>query len=151
LDEQSFVEIGSLVEARNTDYNLGAKKVQGDGVITGYGLLNGRMVCVYSQDSAALGGSVGEMHARKIVRLYDMAMDMGVPVIGMMDSAGLRLQEGGDALWAFGTIFARQAKASGRIPQICAVLGPCGGGSAVMASLSDFTLMEKESGALFVN
>lgn len=151
LDEQSFVEIGSLVEARNTDYNLGAKKVQGDGVITGYGLLNGRMVCVYSQDSAALGGSVGEMHARKIVRLYDMAMDMGVPVIGMMDSAGLRLQEGGDALWAFGTIFARQAKASGRIPQICAVLGPCGGGSAVMASLSDFTLMEKENGALFVN
>ena len=80
LDEQSFVEIGSLVEARNTDYNLGAKKVQGDGVITGYGLLNGRMVCVYSQDSAALGGSVGEMHARKIVRLYDMAMDMGVSV-----------------------------------------------------------------------
>lgn len=151
LDDQSFVEIGALIEARNTDYNLGAQKVQGDGVITGYGLLNGRMVCVYSQDADALGGSVGEMHARKIVRLYDMAMDMGVPVIGMMDSAGLRLQEGDDALWAFGTIFARQTKASGRIPQICAVLGPCGGGSAVMASLSDFTLMEKENGALFVN
>ena len=151
LDENSFVEIGNLVQARNTDYNLGAKKVQGDGVITGYGVLNDRMVYVYSQDVAALGGSVGEMHAKKIANIYDMAMKMGVPVIGMLDCAGLRLQEANDALQAFGTIFGKQAQASGKIPQICAVFGKCGGGSALMAAMSDFVLMEKENGALFVN
>ncbi|MDD7114503.1 MAG: carboxyl transferase domain-containing protein [Lachnospiraceae bacterium] len=151
LDTDSFVEIGNLVQARNTDYNLGAKKVQGDGVITGYGVLNDRMVYVYSQDVAALGGSVGEMHAKKIANIYDMAMKMGVPVVGMLDCAGLRLQEANDALQAFGTIFRKQAKASGKIPQICAVFGNCGGGSALMASMSDFVLMEKENGALFIN
>lgn len=151
LDDNSFVEIGNLVQARNTDYNLGAKKVQGDGVITGYGVLNDRMVYVYSQDVAALGGSVGEMHAKKIANIYDMAMKMGVPVIGMLDCAGLRLQEANDALQAFGTIFGKQAQASGKIPQICAVFGKCGGGSALMAAMSDFVLMEKENGALFVN
>lgn len=151
FDDSTFVEIGSLISARNTDYNLGAKKLPGDGVITGYGIIGDRMVYVYSQDGTVLGGSVGEMHAKKIAALYDMAIKTGAPVIGMMDSAGLRLQEANDALQAFGSIFARQVQASGRIPQICAVFGQCGGGSAVMSSLSDFTFMEKENGALFVN
>lgn len=151
LDDQSFVEIGNLIEARNTDYNLGARKVKGDGVVTGYGVLNDRMVYVYSQDASALGGSVGEMHARKIADTYDMAMKMGVPVIGMIDCAGLRLQEAVDALHAFGTIFRKQAEASGKILQVCAVFGQCGGGSALMSAMSDFTLMEEKNGALFVN
>lgn len=151
LDAHSFVELAGYVSARNTDYNLGAKKVKGDGVITGYGVLNDRMVYVYSQDASALGGSVGEMHAKKIASLYDLAMKTGAPIIGLLDCAGLRLQEATDALHAFGTIFYKQTQASGKIPQIAAVFGMCGGGSAVMSSLADFTLMEKEHGRLFVN
>ena len=151
FDDHSFVEVGGYVSARNTDYNLGAKKVEGDGVITGYGVINDRMVYVYSQDASALGGSVGEMHAKKIASLYDLAMKTGAPVIGMLDCAGLRLQEATDALHAFGTIFNKQAQASGMIPQISAVFGMCGGGSAVMSAMSDFTLMEKENGSLFIN
>ena len=112
FDDHSFVEVGGYVSARNTDYNLGAKKVEGDGVITGYGVINDRMVYVYSQDASALGGSVGEMHAKKIASLYDLAMKTGAPIIGMLDCAGLRLQEATDALHAFGTIFNKQAQAS---------------------------------------
>ena len=151
FDDHSFVEVGGYVSARNTDYNLGAKKVEGDGVITGYGVINDRMVYIYSQDASALGGSVGEMHAKKIASLYDLAMKTGAPIIGMLDCAGLRLQEATDALHAFGTIFNKQAQASGMIPQISAVFGMCGGGSAVMSAMSDFTLMEKENGSLFIN
>ena len=151
LEENSFVELGAFVCARNTDYNLGARKVEGDGVITGYGLLDDRMVYVYSQDVSMLGGSMGEMHARKIAAVYDMAMKTGAPVIGMIDCAGLRLQEAGDALEAFGSIFRKQAEASGRIPQIAAVCGMCGGGSSVMTAMSDFTFMTREGSALFVN
>lgn len=151
LDTNSFVEIGNLIQARNTDYNMGTRKVQGDGIITGYGVLRDRMVYVYSQDASALGGSVGEMHAKKIAAIYDMAMKTGAPVIGMIDCAGLRLQEANDALQAFGSIFLKQAQASGKIPQLCAVFGMCGGGSAVMSAMSDFTFMEKENGALFIN
>ena len=151
FDDHSFVEVGGYVSARNTDYNLGAKKVDGDGVITGYGVINDRMVYIYSQDASALGGSVGEMHAKKIASLYDLAMKTGAPIIGMLDCAGLRLQEATDALHAFGTIFNKQAQASGMIPQISAVFGMCGGGSAVMSAMSDFTLMEKENGSLFIN
>ena len=151
FEDATFVEIGSLVSARNTDYNLGAKKLPGDGVITGYGVIGDRMVYAYSQDSEVLGGSVGEMHARKIAGLYELAVKTGAPVVGLMDSSGLRLQEASDALQAFGTIFMEQVAASGKIPQICAVFGQCGGGSAVMSALSDFTFMEADNGALFVN
>ncbi len=150
LDDNSFVEIGSLVTARNTDFNLAAKETPADGVITGYGVINGSLVYVYSQDAAVLGGSVGEMHAKKIVRLYDMAMKMGAPVIGLIDSAGLRLEEATDALNAFGEIYAKQVMASGVVPQISAVFGNCGGGLAVLAGLSDFTFMA-DNGHLFVN
>lgn len=151
LDDDSFVELGNMILARSTDYNLGAHREEGDGVITGYGILGDRMVYVYSQDASVLGGSIGEMHAKKIASLYDMAMKTGAPIIGMLDCAGLRLQEANDALAAFGSIFMKQVEASGNIPQISAVFGMCGGGSAVMSAMSDFTFMEKENGQLFVN
>lgn len=151
LDENSFVEIGALVRARNTDFNMQTKETPADGVITGYGVIDGNLVYVYSQDSSVLGGSVGEMHARKIVSLYDKAMKMGAPVIGLLDSAGLRLQEATDGLNAFGEIYLKQSLASGVIPQISAVFGNCGGGLSVIPALSDFTFMESEKAQLFVN
>ena len=145
LDYKSFVEIGSQVTARNTDFNLGDNKAAGDGVICGYGLIEGNLVYVYSQDSTVLGGSVGEMHARKICSLYDMAMKVGAPVIALIDSAGFRLQESCDALEAAGAIYRKQVVASGVIPQISAVFGNCGGGMALIPGLSDFTFMENNA------
>lgn len=151
LDDQSFVEIGALVTARATDFDLKQNDTPSDGVITGYGVIGGNPVYVYSQDASVLNGTVGEMHAKKITNLYDLAMKTGTPVIGLLDSAGFRLQESTDALDAFGTIYRRMSDASGVIPQISAVFGSCGGGLAVMAAMSDFTFMEAESGKLFVN
>lgn len=151
LDDNSFVEIGAFVKARSTDFNIQAKDTPSDGVITGYGVINGRLVYVYSQDSSVLGGSVGEMHAKKIVGLYDLAMKMGAPVIGLIDSTGLRLQESVDGLNAFGQIYLKQSLASGVIPQITAIFGNCGGGLSVVSELSDFTFMESEKAQLFVN
>ncbi|MBP5304999.1 MAG: carboxyl transferase, partial [Lachnospiraceae bacterium] len=151
FDENSFVEVGALVTKRNTDFNLGAQEVPADGVVTGYGLVNGNLVYAYSQDADALGGSMGEMHARKIAGIYDLATKCGAPVVGILDCQGLRLQEGCDALDAFGQVYAKQALAAGVIPQISAVLGVCGGGAAVLAGLSDFTVMTKENAKLFVN
>jgi acetyl-CoA carboxylase carboxyltransferase component len=150
LDENSFVEIGALVTKRNTDFNMQQIAAPGDGVITGYGLIDDKLVYVYSQDSSVLSGTIGEMHAKKIVALYDKAMKVGAPVIGILDGAGMRLQEATDALEAFGAIYAKQSLASGVIPQITAVYGNCGGGSAVVAALSDYVFMTKE-GKLFVN
>ncbi len=151
LDDNSFVEIGGYVTARSTDFNLTQSETPGDGVITGYGLIDGRLVYVYSQDASVLGGSVGEMHAKKITGLYDMAMKMGAPVIGLLDSSGLRLQEATDALNAFGEIYKMQSLASGLIPQISAVFGKCGGGLALIPGMTDFTFMEGSDAALFVN
>ena len=115
LDDNSFVEIGALVTARSTDFNIKAIDTPSDGVVTGYGLINGRLVYVFSQDSSVLGGSVGEMHAKKISNIYDMALKMGAPVIGLVDSTGLRLQESVDGLEAFGSIYMKQSEASGVI------------------------------------
>ena len=151
LDEGSFVEIGGAVTARNTDFNLQAKETPSDGVITGYGVIDGNLVYVYSQDATVLRGAVGEMHARKIANIYDMAMKMGAPVIGLVDCAGLRLQEATDALEAFGSLYYKQSMASGVIPQITAIFGMCGGGLAVVPGLTDFTFMESKDGRLFVN
>lgn len=150
LDENSFVEIGGLVTARSTDFNMQDKVAASDGVITGYGVIDNSLVYVYSQDASILGGTVGEMHAKKISRLYDMAVKMGAPVVALVDCAGLRLEEAADALNAFGEVYAKQAAASGVVPQVTAVFGTCGGGMGVMASLSDFTFMA-EDGKLFVN
>ncbi len=151
LDDNSFVEIGGYVTARSTDFNLPQTETPGDGVITGYGVIDGHLVYVYSQDASVLGGSIGEMHAKKIAGLYDLAMKMGAPVIGLLDCAGLRLQEATDALNAFGEIYQKQAQASGVIPQITAVFGRCGGGLALIPGLTDFTFMEGEKAELFVN
>ncbi len=151
LDDNSFVEIGAMVTARATDFNLKQTETPSDGVITGYGVINGNLVYVYSQDASVLSGSVGEMHARKISNLYDLAMKTGAPIIGLLDSAGFRLQEATDALDAFGTIYRKMSDASGVIPQISAVFGNCGGGLAIMASMSDFTFMEEKTAKLFVN
>lgn len=151
LDENSFIEIGARVKARSTDFNLSQSETPSDGVVTGYGVIDGNLVYVYAQDASVLGGSIGEMHAKKIVRLYELAMKTGAPVIALIDSAGLRLQEGVDALNAFGEIYLSQVNASGVIPQIAGIFGNCGGGLSVLSSLSDFAFMEKKSAKLFLN
>ncbi len=151
LDENSFVEIGGLVTARATDFNLKQTETPSDGVVTGYGVIDGNLVYVYSQDASVLNGSVGEMHAKKIVNIYELAMKMGAPVIGLIDSAGLRLQEATDALNGFGEIYRSQALASGVIPQITAVFGSCGGGLALIPAMTDFAFMEEKNAKLFVN
>lgn len=151
LDAGSFVEIGGAVTARATDFNMQEKETPGDGVITGYGVIDGNLVYVYSQNAAVLNGAVGEMHAKKIANIYDMAMKMGAPVIGLVDCAGFRLQEATDALEAFGSLYLKQTLASGVIPQITAIFGTCGGGLSVIPALSDFTFMEAKSAKLFVN
>lgn len=151
LDSGSFVEIGGAVTARATDFNMQAKETPADGVITGYGVIDGSLVYVYSQDASVLNGAIGEMHAKKIASIYDMAMKMGAPVIGLIDCAGLRLQEATDALHAFGSIYMKQTMASGVIPQITAIFGTCGGGLSLVPALTDFTFMEAEKGKLFVN
>ena len=151
LDENSFVEIGGLVTARATDFNLKPNETPSDGCITGYGVINGNLVYVYSQDASVLNGTIGEMHAKKITNLYDLAMKTGAPVIGLIESAGLRLQEATDALAAFGEIYLKQTMASGVIPQITAVFGTCGGGLGLFPTMTDFTFMEEKNAKLFVN
>ena len=151
LDGNSFVEIGNLVAARNTDFNTQEKATPTDGVITGYGLVDGRLVYVYSQDASVMNGSIGEMHAKKIVNIYKLAMKVGAPVVGLIDCAGLRLQEATDALNAFGRLYLAQTMASGLVPQVTGIFGTCGGGMAVVPTLTDFTFMEEKSAKLFVN
>lgn len=151
LDPGSFVEVGAFVKHRSTDFNMVQKDAPADGVVTGHGTINGRLVYVYSQDGSVLGGSVGEMHAKKIANVYDMAMKMGAPVIHLLDSAGLRLQEATDGLQGYGEIFLQQTIASGVIPQISIVLGDCAGGASIIPGLTDFTFMVKDGAKLFVN
>lgn len=151
LDDNSFVEIGALVTKRSTDFNMQQMEAPGDGVVTGYGVIDDRLVYVYSQDVASMNGTLGEMHAKKIANLYSLAMKTGAPVIGLVDCAGVRLQEATDALAGFGELYKSQTMASGVIPQITAIFGTCGGGLAVLASMSDFVFMEKNNAKLFVN
>lgn len=151
LDDNSFVEIGALVHARSTDFNMTAVETPADGVITGYGIIDGNLVYVYSQDASVLGGAIGEMHAKKISKIYDLALKVGAPVIGLVDCAGMRLQEATDALNAFGELYFKQTMASGVIPQVTAILGTCGGGVAMIPAMTDFTLMTKENSRMFVN
>ena len=150
VDENSFMEIGSLVTARSTDFNLASKKAPSDGVITGHGLVNGSLVFVYSQDASVLNGTIGEMHAKKIANVYDMAMKMGAPVIGLIDCGGIRLQESVDALEGFGQIYSKQVEAFGLVPQICGIFGNCGGGLSVVPALCDFSFIENK-GKMFIN
>ncbi len=150
LDPGSFEESGMFVEHRCDNFGMEDKKFSGDGVITGHGTINGRLVFVYSQDFTVLGGSLGEYQAKKICKLMDSAMEVGAPVIGINDSGGARIQEGVDALGGYGELFQRNVKASGVVPQISLVMGPCAGGAVYSPALTDFIFMVKGSSYMFL-
>lgn len=150
LDPESFVEIDRLVATRSHHLIAHHKKILGDGVVTGSGKVNGRLVFLYSQDFTALGGSLGEMTAQKICKVIDEAMKIGAPLIGLNDSGGARIQEGVNSLAGYGEIFYRNVMASGVIPQITAVLGPCAGGAVYSPALTDFTFMVKGTSYMFL-
>lgn len=150
LDEGSFEEIGMLVTHRSSNFGLDKQKFLGDGVVTGYGTIQGRLVYVFSQDFTVMGGSLAEAHAEKICRIMDMAMKNGAPVIGLNDSGGARIQEGVVSLGGYADIFYRNTLASGVIPQISAILGPCAGGAVYSPALTDFVMMAENTSYMFV-
>lgn len=150
LDENSFVEIDTFVKHRSTDFDMDKTEVPGEGVVTGYGTICGRLVYVFAQDFTAMGGSLGEYHAQKICKVMDMALKMGAPFIGLNDSGGARIQEGVDALSGYGNIFYRNSIASGVIPQISAIMGPCAGGAVYSPALTDFVFMVNGTSQMFI-
>lgn len=150
LDEGSFEEIGMLVHNRNKGLTTEQEQFPGDGVVTGYGTVNGRLVYVFSQDFTVYGGSLSEPHARKICRVMDLAMENGAPVIGLNDSGGARIQEGVVSLAGYADIFYRNTRASGVIPQISAIMGPCAGGAVYSPAITDFILMVENTSYMFV-
>lgn len=150
LDKGSFEELGMLVTHRSSNFGLDKQKILGDGVITGYGTIHGRMVYVFSQDFTVLGGSLAEAHAEKICRVMDLAMKNGVPVIGLNDSGGARIQEGVVSLGGYADIFYRNVRASGVVPQLSAIMGPCAGGAVYSPALTDFIMMVEGSSYMFV-
>ena len=150
LDMNSFEEFGMFTEHRSTDFGLENKKFLGDGVITGSGKIHGRLVFVYSQDFTVLGGSLGKVAGEKIAKLIDKAIEVGAPVIGLNDSGGARIQEGVDSLSGYGEIFQRNVDASGVIPQISMIMGPCAGGAVYSPALTDFTFMVEDTSYMFV-
>lgn len=150
LDEGSFEEIGMFVTHRSTEFGLDREKYPGDGVVTGYGTIAGRPVYVFAQDFTVFGGSLAEAHAGKICRIMDMAMQNGVPVIGLNDSGGARIQEGVVSLGGYADIFYRNTLASGVIPQISAIMGPCAGGAVYSPAITDFILMVENTSYMFV-
>ncbi len=150
LDENSFEEWDTFVEHRCTDFGMAEKRVPGDGVVTGTGTLNGRLVFVFSQDFTVFGGSLSEAHAEKICKLMDQAMNVGAPVIGMNDSGGARIQEGVASLGGYAEVFQRNVLASGVIPQISVIMGPCAGGAVYSPAMTDFIFMVKDTSYMFV-
>ena len=150
LDEDTFCEIDAFIEHRCSDFGMEKNKVAGEGVVTGYGKINGRQVCVYAQDFTVIGGSLGQMHAAKICKVQDMAIKLGCPCIGINDSGGARIQEGIDSLRGYGDIFYRNVQASGVIPQICVIMGPCAGGAVYSPALMDFILMTDKTANMFI-
>ena len=150
LDEGSFQEVGMLVTHRSSNFGLDKQKFLGDGVVTGYGTIDGRLVYVFSQDFTVLGGSLAEAHAQKICRIMDLAMQNGAPVIGLNDSGGARIQEGVVSLGGYADIFYRNVRSSGVVPQISAILGPCAGGAVYSPALTDFVLMTEGTSYMFV-
>lgn len=150
LDKGSFVEIGAFVEHRCHDLGMAEAKLPGEGVVTGYGKIDGRLVYIFAQDFTVMGGSLGEMHAAKICRLLDLAMAAGAPVIGINDSGGARIQEGIAALNGYGEIFRRNTLASGVIPQIAVIMGPCAGGAVYSPALMDFVFMVEKTSQMFI-
>ena len=150
LDEGSFEELDKLVEHRCLDFGMAAQKVPGDGVVSGYGRIDGRLVYVFAQDFTVFGGSLSETNARKICKVMDLALQMGAPVIGLNDSGGARIQEGVASLGGYADIFLRNTLASGVIPQLSAILGPCAGGAVYSPAITDFNVMVKDTAYMFV-
>jgi propionyl-CoA carboxylase beta chain len=150
LDEGSFEEIGALVTHRTKDFDMENQVFLGDGVVTGYGTVNGRLIYVFSQDFTVFGGSLSETHAEKICKIMDMAMKTGAPVIGLNDSGGARIQEGVRSLGGYADIFYRNVRASGAIPQISAIMGPCAGGAVYSPAITDFVMMVENTSYMFV-
>src|SRR6187431_108314 len=150
LDEGSFVEVDRFVVHRSTDFGLEDQKIYGDGVVTGYGRIEGRLVYVFSQDFTVFGGSLSESFAEKIVKVMDLAVRNGAPVIGLNDSGGARIQEGVVSLGGYAEIFLRNTLASGVVPQISAILGPCAGGAVYSPAITDFTYMVRGTSYMFV-
>ena len=150
LDEGSFEEIGILVTHRTTDFGMDKQKCYGDGVVTGYGTINGRLVYVFAQDFTVFGGALSETHAEKICKVMDHAMKVGAPIIGLNDSGGARIQEGVRSLGGYADIFYRNVQASGVIPQISAIMGPCAGGAVYSPAMTDFTIMVQDTSYMFV-
>ncbi len=150
LDADSFVELDELARHRSTNFGLAKTRPYGDGVITGYGTIDGRQVCVFAQDFTVFGGSLGEVFGEKIVKVMDLAMKIGCPVIGINDSGGARIQEGVASLGLYGEIFFRNVRASGVIPQISLILGPCAGGAVYSPAVTDFTVMVDQTSHMFI-
>ncbi|OIQ30295.1 MAG: methylmalonyl-CoA carboxyltransferase [Bacteroidetes bacterium MedPE-SWsnd-G2] len=150
LDEGSFEEIGILVTHRTTDFGMDKQVYYGDGVITGYGTINGRLVYIFAQDFTVFGGALSETHAEKICKIMDLAMKVGAPLIGLNDSGGARIQEGVRSLGGYADIFHKNVQASGVIPQISAIMGPCAGGAVYSPAMTDFTMMVEDSSYMFV-
>ena len=150
LDEGSFEEMDMFVEHRCTDFGMEGQKIPGDGVVTGTGMINGRLVYVYSQDFTVFGGSLSETHAQKICKVMDMAMRVGAPVIGLNDSGGARIQEGVASLGGYADVFQKNVLASGVVPQISVIMGPCAGGAVYSPAMTDFIFMVKDTSYMFV-
>ena len=150
LDEGSFEELDMFVTHRATDFGMAAQTYLGDGVVTGYGRIDGRLVFVFSQDFTVFGGSLSEAHAEKICKVMDLAVKAGAPIIGLNDSGGARIQEGVVSLGGYADIFLRNTLASGVIPQISAILGPCAGGAVYSPAITDFIVMVKDTSYMFV-
>src|SRR5437667_1127850 len=150
LDEGTFEEWDMFVEHRSVDFGMDENKIPGDGVVTGYGMINGRLVFVFSQDFTVFGGALSEAHAEKICKVMDQAMKVGAPVIGLNDSGGARIQEGVASLGGYADVFQRNVMASGVIPQISMIMGPCAGGAVYSPAMTDFIFMVKDSSYMFV-
>ena len=150
LDEGSFVELDELARHRSTNFGMEKNRPYGDGVVTGYGTIDGRQVCVFAQDFTVFGGSLGQVFGEKIVKVMDLAMKTGCPVIGINDSGGARIQEGVVSLGLYGEIFRRNVHASGVIPQISLIMGPCAGGAVYSPAVTDFTVMVDKTSHMFI-
>src|SRR5579862_4481204 len=150
LDPGSFEEWDMFVEHRTEDFGMGEQKVPGDGVVTGYGTIDGKLVFVFSQDFTVFGGSLGEAHAAKICKIMDQAMNVGAPVIGLNDSGGARIQDGVASLAGYAEVFERNVLASGVIPQISMIMGPCAGGAVYSPAMTDFIFMVQDTSYMFV-
>lgn len=150
LDEGSFQEIGALATHNCSDFGMAARRVPGDGVVAGFGKINGRRVAVFAHDFTVLGGSLSVVQSQKICRVHDLAMESGIPLIGLNDSGGARIQEGVRSLAAYGEMFTRNVMASGVIPQISVILGPCAGGAVYSPALTDFVIMAQQTSYMFI-